>query len=206
MINMFFDTETTGRNIETAKIISFSYVLCVDDKEIERETIEMCPFDDIKETEDQEVADALSINGYKPEQIMQFQPYKQGLEKILSVFIKAKAINNGYPPRIIGYNNNGYDMPLIRKEWKRLNIIIPENSIGFKQIDVMQICWGLDAMGLMPVKKNPITNKNMGCTLKESVSRMEITADETQFHGSMYDTEMTKALYHKLKQVLKIDL
>jgi len=206
MINMFFDTETTGLNLETAKIISFSYIICDDEKEIQKGTIEMCPFADIAEAEAPEVQKALEVNGYTPEQIMSFMPYKDGLEKIAMVFVKAKMLNNDYFPRVIGYNNNGYDMPLIRNNWKKEGIVIPENTIGFKQIDIMQIVWGLDAMGLMPTKVNPTTNKNMGCTLKESVSRMEITADETQFHGSMYDTMMTKELYQKLKQVITINL
>lgn len=206
MITLFFDTETTGLNLETAKIISFSYIICDDEKEIQKGTIEMCPFADITEAEAPEVQKALSVNGYTPEQVMTFMPYKEGLEKIAMVFVKAKMLNNDYFPRVIGYNNNVYDMPLIRNNWKKEGVIIPENAIGFKQIDVMQIIWGLDAMGLMPAKINPTTNKNMGCTLKESVSRMEITADETQFHGSMYDTMMTKALYDKLKQVITINL
>jgi len=200
MIYLYLDTETTGLNVATDHIISFSYKMCDEDKEMEKGTIYMNPFETIDEAKDERYAKALEVNGFTPEQIMTFMPAKEGMEMVAKVLQRAKYENGGYWPKVVGYNNVGYDMPIIKANAERYGIELP--NIGFAHVDLLQVIWALGAMGKLPVKEG----KTLGNKLCESVERFDIDADATKFHGSEYDVEMTYQLYMKLKQVLKIDL
>lgn len=193
------DTETTGLDTSTAKIISFSYII-MDSKlenELERGTIEMNPFE--SEIEIANAAEAMRVNGYTPEQVLQFQPAKEGMKQVAKVFERATVYGGGKWPKIMGYNVIGYDMPIIVNNCKRYGAYLPKYYPN--AIDVMTLVISLDAMGFMPVKTHP-DGKRMGSKLCESVAKLEIESDPSKFHASMYDVEMTLAVFNAVKNKL----
>lgn len=193
-IYIVLDTETTGLDTNTAGIISFSYIITDLNKEYERGTIEMNPFeceDDIASA-----IDALKINGYTPEQVITFQPACDGMKQVAEVFERATQYGNGKWPKIMGYNIATYDMPIILNQAKKFNVVLPR--FGYDYIDVLQGVRMLDAMGLIP-KKYKEDGKPMGNRLVETVQRLGIPADQGKFHGSMYDTEMTLKVFLDIK-------
>ena len=197
MIYIVLDTETTGLNTSTAGIISFSYILTDLETEFERGTIEMNPFetlDDIRAAQD-----AMKINGYTAEQVLQFMPASEGMKKVAEVFERATQLNNGYWPKVMGYNVISYDMPIIVNNCKKYGVVLPKYYPN--AVDVMAIVVGLDVMGLMPTKTYP-DGKKMGNKLCENVEKFGIASDPSKFHASMYDVEMTLAVFNAIKNQL----
>ena len=204
MIYLFLDTETTGVDKENDMIISFSYKICDDDfKEIEHGIIEMNPFTSLEEAKSEKYAKALEVNGYKPEQIMEFMSASVGMAKVAEVYKRALGYNGGWWPKIVGYNSNAFDIPMIRNNAKRFGAILPE--VGEQHIDVYQLVLALDVMGKIPQKRNEL-GKPMKNKLFESVARLNIEADEDKFHDASYDTEMTYQIFMKLKQTVTINI
>lgn len=200
MIYIVLDTETTGLNVARDGIISFSYILTDLEKEYERGTIEMNPWNGEPTPEQLESATpALKVNGYTPEQIQNFIPAQEGMKRIAEVIEKATTLNDGFWPTVMGYNSMAYDWPLIVNQATLYGITLPK--VAYHQIDVYTLVVMLNAMGVMPVKRNP-DGKIMGNKLCESVEKLEIEADRTKFHASMYDVEMTLAIFLKLKEML----
>lgn len=208
----FFDTETTGVSVDNDMIISLSYKITDENfKEISSRTIEMCPFNTLEEAQSPQYEKALEVNGYKPEQIMTFKPAKIGIQQFVELLKGLVEQNNNQywtedkKPLVtfVGYNSNAFDIPLLYSYAKRLGIDMPR--FGYKHIDVYPLIFALDQMGKIPAKFYE-DGKAMGNKLNESVERCNINADKTKFHGSAYDTEMTYALFMKLKQVITIDL
>ena len=196
---IILDTETTGLDTSTAGIISFSYIIMDGnlENEFERGTIEMNPF--ANEIDIANAAEAMKVNGYTAEQVLQFQPAKDGMKQIAKVFERATVYGGGSWPKIMGYNVIGYDMPIIVNNCKKYGVYLPKYYPN--AVDVMTLVISLDAMGLMPVKTYP-DGKRMGSKLCESVAKMEIESDPSKFHASMYDVEMTLAVFNAVKNKL----
>ena len=193
-IYIVLDTETTGLDTSTAGIISFSYILTDLENEFERGTIEMNPFE--SDADVANAAEALKVNGYTPEQVASFQSLADGMKQVAQVFERATLLNNGFWPRVMGYNIATYDMPIILNNAKKCGVELPKFRYDF--VDVLQGVRMLDAMGLIPcVLKED--GKAMGNRLSEVVCRLNIPADESKFHGSMYDTEMTLEIFKVIR-------
>lgn len=197
MIYIVLDTETTGLDTSTAGIISFSYILTDLEHEFERGTIEMNPFETIDDI--RAAQEAMRVNGYTAEQVLQFQPASEGMKQVAQVFERATQMNNGYWPKVMGYNVIAYDMPIIINNCKKHGVTLPKCYPN--AIDVMAIVAGLDVMGIMPTKTYP-DGKRMGNKLCENVEKFGIESDPSKFHASMYDVEMTLALFHAIKNKL----
>ena len=196
-VYIVLDTETTGLNTNTAGIISFSYIITDLETEFERGTIEMNPFEN--EIDIQAASEAMKVNGYTAEQVLQFMPAKEGMEKVAKVFERATVYGGGKWPKIMGYNVIAYDMPIIVNNCRKHNVYLPKYYPN--AVDIMTLAIALDAMGLMPVKTYP-DGKRMGSKLCESVAKMEIESDPSKFHASMYDVEMTLELFRAFKNKL----
>lgn len=193
-IYIVLDTETTGLDTNTAGIISFSYIITNLEQVFERGTIEMNPFE--SEADVASAAEALKVNGYTPEQVASFQSASEGMKQVALVFERATLLNNGYWPRIMGYNVATYDMPIILNNAQKHDVVLPR--FRYDYVDVLQGVRMLDAMGLIPcVLKED--GKQMGNRLSEVVHRLNIPADQSKFHGSMYDTEMTLEVFKAIR-------
>ena len=196
-VYIILDTETTGLNTNIAGIISFSYIITDLVNEIERGTIEMNPFE--SEVDIANAAEAMKVNGYTAEQVLQFMPAKEGMKQIAKVFERATVYGGGSWPKIMGYNVIGYDMPIIVNNCKKYGVYLPKYYPN--AVDVMAIVIGLDTMGLMPTKTYP-DGKKMGNKLCENVEKFGIESDPSKFHASMYDVEMTLAVFNAIKNKL----
>lgn len=196
-IYVVLDTETTGLDVNTAGIISFSYIITDFETEYERGTIEMNPFE--SESDIENASEALKINGYTPEKIATFDSARVGMARIADVFQRATLLGDGLWPRVMGYNIVAYDMPIIKNNAKKYGITLPD--IRHDYLDVLQGIRMLDVMGVIPVRFKE-DGKPMGNRLYEAVQRLEIESEQDKFHGSMYDTEMTLKIFKTLAEKL----
>ena len=211
MIYTFFDTETTGLNLDTAGIISLSYIL-VDENgtEIQRGTIEMNPFEkDIngnwKYDSPEAAQKAMEVNGYQLEQVLQFQSVADGLKEFNKVLQLAAQMNGGRWTKLVGYNSAAYDMAVLNHAYNvemeqffdtYSNSAKPsyQQWCWFKSDDVMILIDTLCDMGVIEPFR--------GHRLSESAEHFGIKLDEGKLHTSIYDTEITVELWKALQKKL----
>lgn len=211
MIYTFFDTETTGLNLDTAGIISLSYIL-VDENgtEIQRGTIEMNPFEkningDWKYDSPEAAQKAMEVNGYQLEQVLQFQSVADGLKEFNKVLQLAAQMNGGRWTKLVGYNSAAYDMTVLNHAYNvemeqtfdtysNSNKPSYQQWCWFKSDDVMILIDTLCDMGVIEPFR--------GHRLSESAEHFGIKLDESKLHTSIYDTEVTVELWKALQNIL----
>lgn len=117
----FFDIETTGINITTARIIEISIIKLMPDGSTITKTRRINPTVDIP-------AESTAIHGISNEDVANEPPFKE-IANELKQFIENCDI--------AGYNSNKFDIPILVEEFLRLKIDI--NIRDRKMVDVAQI-------------------------------------------------------------------
>jgi DNA polymerase-3 subunit epsilon len=183
---LFFDVETTDSDTKRGGgIHQIAYILEVGGKEIVRRNFQTRPFKN-----DLINAQSLNVCGVTYEQIMAY-PLAVDAFKIL--------INDIHPYRKVvcaGYNSAIFDSPYLQSWWfkcrnelKRFDLNITD-YIYFDPLDVR-------VLALYDMLEQRHTMEYF--KLSDVAKAYGIWVENDKLHDAMYDVELTKNIYHKIK-------
>lgn len=127
---VFFDLETTGLNIGTARVVEISYHKVYPDGRAEDECLRVKPTQLLmgQEVQMHIPEDASAIHGIKDEDVKDCPTFKELAPRLVEVFRDSD---------IAGYNSNHYDVPLLAEEFLRAGVEIDLKKC--KMIDAFTI-------------------------------------------------------------------
>lgn len=182
MIDVYYDTETTGTNYKRNSIIQLSGIIEKDGREVKRFDYSIKPHP--KAVIEQE---ALHINGHKEEDFPNYLDMSVVHNRLIAVM---SPYVDRYNPKdkawLIGYNNRGFDDFFLRKFFE-LN--------GDKYIGSW--FWN-DTIDVLVLASQKLKSKRAylkDFKLKTIAEFLGVLVDPEKLHDSLYDVIITRECY-----------
>lgn len=185
MKEVFIDVETTGTDPKINGIIQLSGIIEIDNNEIDRFDFKVKPFDS-----DIIFDDALKVSGVTREMLSGYEAptiVKAKLTSILSRHVDKYNPKDKY--NFIAYNSS-FDDAFVRSFFLKNGDKYYGSFFRWPSIDVAVL-----ASCCLNGKRSDIPDFK----LKTVAKFFGIVIDETLFHDSMYDIEITRQIYRKIK-------
>lgn len=185
MKEVFIDVETTGTDPKVNGIIQLSGIIEIDSIERDRFDFKVKPFDgDVISDE------ALKVSGVTREMLSGFEApniVKAKLTSILSRYVDKYNPKDKY--NFIAYNSS-FDDAFVRSFFLKNRDKYYGSFFRWPSIDVAVLasCCLNGKRSTMPDFKLKTVARSFG-----------ITVDETRLHDSMYDIDITRQIYRKIK-------
>lgn len=183
MKTIFFDVETSGTDDKINGILQLAGSIECGEKETERFSFFMKPFED-QIIED----DALKANGFTRSQIKSFaDPFECYLQfvRILNKYVDRFDRSDKFT--LIGYNSR-FDDGFLREWFKKCN----DKYYG------AYFFWpAIDVSNMVAVKYRKVRSQFPDFKLMTVAKTLKIEVDESKAHDAVYDTAITKAVYEK---------
>jgi len=187
---LFVDVETTGLDPKENGIVQLSGIVEIDDKQIESFNYHIAPFQYDK-IDDK----ALEVNRFTHKTIESYDhpiPIQSQFKKLfLSQYINPYNKDDKF--HFIGYNAR-FDADFIRAWFEKCGDRYFGSWFFFPPIDVMNLA----ALRAMEVRH---TFKDF--KLSTVTEFFEVEVDEKKAHDALYDIEITRLLYYKLRKELR---
>ena len=179
MIEVYYDTETTGTNHRKHSIIQLSGIIEKNGKEIDRFKFNVKPHPKaIIEPE------ALVANGHKLEDLQGYEDMGRVHKRLIAILSRYV---DRYNPKdkawLIGYNNRAFDDFFLRKFFELNDDIYIGSWFWNDTIDVLVLA-SQQLQGQRSMLKN--------FKLQTVAEFLGIDVDPEKLHDSMYDTEITR--------------
>lgn len=182
----YVDVETSGLDPFRHAILQIAAIIEKDDKKEETFKATVAPFpNDILDPV------ALNVGGFTEEQIKGFKEPKE-------VYLDLKDLLNKYVDPynkqdkffFVGYNSNSFDMPFVRRLFEKNNDSYFGSYFFYPSIDVMIL-----AAEALKKKRKVMPNFKLETVAKE----IGVEFDKTKLHDALYDIEVTREVYKRLK-------
>ncbi|MBN2440440.1 MAG: 3'-5' exonuclease [Spirochaetales bacterium] len=195
MKNLFIDLETTGLNPVENGIIQLSGIIEIDDEIKDTFDFHIKPFPGDKIDEK-----ALEVNRRTKQELEHDSKYQDplGVHKtlmsLLSKYIEKFDKKDKF--NFIGYNSQAFDFPFLRSWFYKCKDNFFGSWFWSPSIDVMPI-WAF----ILAKKRHVLDNFQLATV----ADYCGIKVDGSKIHDSLYDIQITRELYHKLRNNIIIE-
>lgn len=182
MIDVYFDTETTGTNPKLHSIIQLSGIIEKDGVEVDRFDYRIKPHPKAKIEEE-----ALAVNGHKLEELERYEPMSNVLKKFKRLL--GKYIDNydrTDKGHLIGFNNRGFDDFFLRMLFELCGDTYIGSWFWNDSLDVLVL-----ASEYLKDRRHMMKSFKLMRVAKE----LGIAIDKDRLHDSLYDAEITREIY-----------
>lgn len=184
---LFFDVETTGLSAAKCAIHQLSGIIEIDGEIKERFNINIRPFTgaqiSAKALEVSNVT-AEQVHGYELDYILAHNKFKNLILKYVDKFDKKDKMF------LVGYNSAAFDNHFLRGLFLRNSDKYFGSLFWPNPIDVYVL-----ASYVMMDKRHEMPKFR----LIEACKAFDIVVDDSKLHDAIYDVELTRSLFHKIK-------
>ncbi|WP_221252148.1 3'-5' exonuclease [Desulfuromonas versatilis] len=200
---VFIDVETTGTNPESHGIVQISGCVQVGDEvretfdhfvrpfpqdRIDDQALKVCGIDrrQLLPKDDPALLHVPGKEFLEPQEV--FSLLREMLTRYVSPYEKKDKF------QFVGYNAHSFDMPFVRRFWEKNNDRYFGSWFWYPCLDVMLV-W---AQILQPVREQ-LPNFRLATVARHC----GIEVDDTRLHDSMYDIELTRALWLEARRIIE---
>lgn len=219
-IKIFYDTETTDKNLMTGRVVEFGFQVTQGDKIIER-------YQQYTNPETPSTYEAFQVHGISDDFLKDKPKFKDIYKKIVDILFK-------YDPHSLTMHNSEFDCTMLSQEFYRLysdekihvmdyikekypNFILEKNRTyhydpetkkytytGKTVSELNRSEYTLSLIDMLPVEDTMLINANIldiKLSLNELAKTLDVDAsNRADLHGALVDADLTFRCYRKLKQ------
>jgi DNA polymerase-3 subunit epsilon len=182
----YIDVETGGIDHNQYALLQIAAIFQIGEDEVDRFESKLAPF-----PEDRLDPKALKVNNFTEEQVKEFpnprDVYHQFIDRLTGRVNKFSKQDKFH---FIGYNSHAFDMPFVRKFFEKNGDKFFGSWFFYPSIDVMIL-----AAQALKDKRAVMPNFRLD-TVAQALG---ISPDKTRLHEAMYDIELTREIYRRLK-------
>jgi len=187
MFELWYDVETTGLKPKKAGIVQLAAILVKDNTIVDTFNQSINPETYNRDVEITE--EALKIN-----KLTNYKEFKSA-ELVMKEFLHFLTVNCPKDKvKLFGYNNSTFDKFFLESYFKDQGKDI-STYIYWKQIDIFELVKALQYMKVIP--------KSFNQKLATVAKSLDIEVREDKLHNALYDVDLTRGIYLKIKEKIK---